>query len=326
MALISIITPFRNSKEFILETAESILAQSYCNWEWILINDHSDENEGELIASEYADSRIRIMENEGKGIIDALITGLKQSKGDFITRMDADDIMPPYKLSVFLKEIQSSGSDAITGKVKYFSSTGVISKGYQEYEEWLNTRIKNSDHYEQIYRECTVSSANWLMKKETLLQIGGFEGLLYPEDYDLLFRWYEKGLIIKGVDFVTHLWREHPNRTSRNSADYAQDQFFKLKINRFLKLDLSESPLILNGTGRKGRLTAKILIENGIDFDWVSNEPDKFRGGIYGRKILGSGDIDHQGPIQILNAAKIDIKIVEDLYAERNRIKNVVML
>jgi hypothetical protein len=143
--------------------------------------------------------------------------------------MDADDIMPANKLLHFVQALQTEETDIVTGKVRYFATNGEVSPGYLSYEEWLNTRVDQSDFYDQIYRECTVSSANWLMRKVDLLNCGGFQGLNYPEDYDLLFRWYQHGFKIKGLDEVTHLWREHPERTSRNSADYAQDRFFRTK-------------------------------------------------------------------------------------------------
>lgn len=326
MALISIITPFRNAEKYILETAESILAQTYVDWEWILVNDHSDENENKILEPVLKDFRIKLIENSGNGIVEALETGLKMSNGLYITRMDADDIMPPDKLLHFVQAIETKNVEIVTGKVKYFDSKGQVSAGYLDYENWLNTRVEQNDFYDQIYRECTVSSANWLMKKENLLKCGGFNGLNYPEDYDLLFRWYNHGFRIKGLDELTHLWREHPERTSRNNANYAQEKFFELKVNRFVELDLRSTPLIVNGTGRKGRLTAKILIEKEIPFTWVSIEPEKFKGGLYGQKIVGYQEVCFHEPIQLLNVAKIDSSVVLKLYETRNRIDKVITL
>ncbi|MFN6015081.1 MAG: glycosyltransferase family 2 protein [Flavobacteriales bacterium] len=77
MPTISIITPFRNSADFIRETAESIFSQSYDDWEWILINDHSLQNEVELLKPYLRDSRVKLVKNTGKGISDALVTGFK---------------------------------------------------------------------------------------------------------------------------------------------------------------------------------------------------------------------------------------------------------
>jgi glycosyltransferase involved in cell wall biosynthesis len=234
MPRISILTPYRNAEKYILETAESIFAQTNSNWEWVLINDHSSENEEEVLKPFLKDTRLKLLRNKGTGIIDALVTGLDHSSGKYVTRMDADDIMPQHKLDLFLQELNSSGTEVVTGKVRYFSENGIISQGYVAYENWLNERIDQGDFYDQIYRECTLSSANWMMTRDNLLNCGGFLSLNYPEDYDLLFRWYKQGYKLKGIDEVTHLWREHPERTSKNSENYSQDRFFNLKLNRFL--------------------------------------------------------------------------------------------
>ncbi len=312
---ISILTPYRNAEKYIRETALSILGQTHTNWEWILVNDHSKENELEAIADLLHDPRIRLLENEGKGIVDALCTAFEVAKGEFITRMDADDVMPDFKLTEFLRVLENGEAQIATGKVRYFSQTESISSGYLGYEKWLNERIDQQDFYKQIYRECSLASGNWMMRRPDLEQCGGFTGLNYPEDYDLLFRWYEAGYVIAGLDLVTHWWRDHDTRTSKTSADYAQKAFFALKINRFAGLDWdSKRQLIVNGTGQKGRLTAKVLLERGIPFTWVSHEPDKFPNGIFGHPLVGLNEIPVCEKAQILNTTLIDEDKLKEYY------------
>lgn len=315
MSRISILTPFRNAEKYIRETALSILGQTHTDWEWILVNDHSTENELEALADLLDDPRIILLKNKGKGIIDALCTGMAYAGGEYITRMDADDVMPDFKLAAFLKALQISDEQIVTGKVTYFSATGSISTGYQKYESWLNNRVDKHDFYRHIYRECSLASGNWMMRKTDLEKCGGFVGLNYPEDYDLLFRWYESGFKIKGLDEVTHLWRDHELRTSKTSAHYQQKAFFELKINRFVELDLDpKRQLIVNGTGQKGRLTAKILLQRSVSFNWVSHEPEKFPKGIYGCKVWGVDEIPESEKAQVLNTTLISQLELEKVY------------
>ncbi len=284
---ISILTPFYSKKEnenFIIETANSIFSQTETNWEWILINDFSEGNEEELLKSYFKDKRVKIFKNNEKGISNALILGLSKATGKFVTRMDADDRMPETKLRLFCENLEHSEVDIVTGKVQYFSDSP-ISEGYLKYESWLNEQIIKNDFYTEIYRECTVASANWMMEREKLIEIGGFSNIHYPEDYDLLFRWYDNQLSIRGIDEITHFWREHPNRTSRLSKNYQQKAFFELKIHRFLLLDWNKERIIINGTGQKGKLIATHLISKNIPFIWVSHEASKFPKGIFDQQI-----------------------------------------
>ncbi len=315
MSRISILTPYRNAEKFIRKTAESVLGQTHTNWEWILVNDHSCENEVEAIADLLDDPRIMLLESKGKGIVDALCTGMAHAGGEYITRMDADDVMPDFKLEVFLKSLQTSEEHIVTGKVSYFSEGGSISAGYQGYENWLNERVDKQDFYGKIYRECSLASGNWMMRKADLEKCGGFNCLHYPEDYDLLFRWYEAGFSIKGLDLVTHLWRDHELRTSKTSADYQQKAFFELKVDRFVQRDWDpKQQLIVNGTGQKGRLTARLLIKKQVPFVWVSHEPEKFPDGIFGHPLVGLNSLPVCGEAQILNTTLISEEQLRRLY------------
>lgn len=318
MPRISILTPFRNTERFILETANSILAQTHKDWEWILVNDHSSQNEEVLLKERLNDPRVRLLRNKGKGIITALETGFEQITGEFVTRMDADDLMPDYKLALMLQTLQQSHATIVTGKVRYFSVDTDISAGYQAYENWLNQRVDHDDFYAHIYRECTVASANWLMRTSDLKTCGGFENLTYPEDYDLLFRWYKAGFHIKGIHEVTHLWRDHDQRTSKTSDDYQQKAFFKLKIKRFIELEFkSDGQLIINGTGQKGRITAKYLLEWKIPFLWVSHEATKFSNGIFNHPILGLDEIPFAEKAQVLNTTLLSEKSLFEIYSKQ---------
>lgn len=315
MALISILTPYRNAEKYIRETALSVLGQTHEAWEWILVNDHSEEDELTRLADLLDDPRIILLENKGKGIVDALCTALGKAQGEFVTRMDADDVMPDFKLAKLLEGLRDNVCQVVTGKSRYFSQAESISTGYLAYENWLNERVDQQDFYESIYRECTLASGNWMMRRSDLEKCGGFEGLMYPEDYDLLFRWYASGYPIRGLDLVTHWWRDHDARTSKTSSDYAQKAFFSLKVARFTALDWnSKQLLIVNGTGQKGRLTAKVLIAKKVPFCWVSHEPEKFPNGIFGQPVIGLGQLPVCREAQVLNTTLIDEKELEEAY------------
>ena len=102
--LVSIILPAFNAEEYIAE-AMTILNQTYIGWELIIIYDKSSDKSLDII-KDYInkDSRISLVYNPAKGLISALNHGIKISKGDFIARMDADDISMSdrlnYKLSI----------------------------------------------------------------------------------------------------------------------------------------------------------------------------------------------------------------------------------
>ena len=267
---VSIIMPVKNVAEYIEDCIHSIRSQSFTDWELIIVNDHSTDVTQSLLDSfALADKRIQVHSNQGIGIIPALQLAFSLAKGAFITRFDGDDIMPDNRLALIVKALASSTEKTIvTGKVKYFSDQP-ISKGYQAYEAWLNERIHLNDHWQWAYRECVIASPNWIMRRNELSAIGGFNDLTYPEDYDLVLRWNQHGFTVQGLDQITLYWREHPARTSRNSDHYNQEHFFRLKVQHFVRHELGDSALVLWGTDTKAKLTASILTKLGTDFTWM---------------------------------------------------------
>lgn len=265
--LISILMPFKDAGPWLGECMRSILEQDFGTWELVAVDDHSRDDSMALVKA-YAsdDKRIIPLPNEGSGIIDALKTASRVMRGMYVTRMDADDIMPAGKLeSLFLLASADHGCIA-TGQVEYFPRQSV-SAGYREYERWINERCIHDDHWRWVYRECVICSANWMTHHSN----ADFGALAYPEDYSLVLHWYSKGLNVVSLPSVTHLWREHPLRTSRNSHDYSQDAFFTLKLNHFISHDLDPArTLLLLGNNRKTRLATSVLNQKGVSFQKVN--------------------------------------------------------
>jgi glycosyltransferase involved in cell wall biosynthesis len=248
------------------------------------VDDFSTDSSSEILAA-YAqkDQRIHVLNNSAKGIIPALRLAFAKSAGRLITRMDADDKMPPRKLELMQKTLTAAGpGHLVTGLVEYFSRKG-IQDGYRRYETWLNQLVYEDRHYKEIYRECVIPSPAWMVFREDLVRCGAFESNQYPEDYDLVFRFYENKLQVVPLSELLHYWRDHAGRSSRTMEVYANQSYFALKVPYFLKLDREPGrPLVLWGAGRKGKQIAKMLQAAGEKFHWVCDTPTKIGRHIYG--------------------------------------------
>ena len=302
--LISILMPVKNAVPYLKECLESILQQTYTNWELLAINDHSSDQSPEMLA-EYAakDPRIQTYTNTGEGIITALRLAYERSAGLLVTRMDADDTMPPNKLKRLSGALKTSGKGCLaTGLVHYFSDA-TMGEGYKRYADWLNTLTSTSSNYEDIYQECVIPSPCWMVHREDLDKSGAFLPNRYPEDYDLCFRLYEAGITVVGVNEVLHEWRDHPVRSSRTDEHYADNRFMALKIHYFLKLEYQkDDQLLLIGAGKKGKLIARKLLEAEVKFHWVSNNPKKIGKDIYGVIVESLETLELVSPLKALVA------------------------
>lgn len=97
---VTILLPVYNAEQTVSETIDSILVQTYSNFELLIINDGSDDRSEEIITS-YSDKRIRYYANqENRGLIYTLNRGIEIAEGDYIARIDADDLMLKNRLEV----------------------------------------------------------------------------------------------------------------------------------------------------------------------------------------------------------------------------------
>ena len=304
MSTISIVMPARNAEPFLVECLQSICGQSYEDWQLIAVDDNSTDNTLSILR-EYSktDKRIIFMSAEGKGIIDALQQGYNRSSGTYITRMDADDIMPMQKLEWLYSALQEACRGYLaTGMVKYFSSQPV-GDGYKKYERWLNELTRDGTNFSDIYKECPIASPNWMIHRADFEKCGGFSHDIYPEDYDLCFRMRGTGLKVIPVQEVTHLWRDHPTRSSRNDPNYSDNLFGRMKVNYFLLDDWDKSKeIVLWGAGEKGKAIAKILATKEVPFLWVTNNPKKIGKDIYGVRMNDINSLSGSSPYDIIIA------------------------
>ena len=128
--LVTVLMPVYNAENYLAASIESILSQSYQNFEFILIDDGSTDNSKKIILS-YKDSRILCLSNDiNLGISSSLNKGIKVSSGKYIARMDADDISHANRLENELLMIQTENADICGCKWAVIDKNGTVLKDY----------------------------------------------------------------------------------------------------------------------------------------------------------------------------------------------------
>ena len=301
----SVIMAVKDTEPYLPDCLDSILAQTYEHWELIAVNDHSTDRTPDILNA-YAekDSRIRVFDSTRHKLIPTLKEGYKHVSGSLINRMDSDDKMPHDKLETLVNEWQKYGKGTIiAGGTEHFVEDGEVGDGFKRYEKWLNNVARCSSHYEEIYQECVIPSHCWIIHKDDFDSVDGFEPEVYPEDYDLCFRFYQAGLNVVGIDKILHLWRDRSNRISRTWEEYKDNRYFDLKLRYFYPLDRNKDrPLVLWGAGRNGKDLAKLLLKEEPNFHWTCDNERKIGKDVYGITMQSYLDIPSVDNPQILIA------------------------
>ena len=304
--LVSIIMAVKDTAEYLPACLDSIMEQTYPHWELIAVNDHSTDATPAILAA-YAqkDERIKVYHSKEPRLIPTLQEGYRHATGELINRMDSDDKMPFDKLETLVNEWQKYGKKTIiAGGTKHFVDEGEVGGGFIRYEQWLNEVAKKGIHYQEIYKECVIPSHCWIIHRDDFEAADGFNPIVYPEDYDLCFRFYRNKLRAVGIDKILHYWRDRSNRISRTWDEYKDNRYFDLKLRYFYELDRDASrPLVIWGAGRNGKDLMKSILKKETDnVHWVCESMDKIGKDIYGLKMMSVETIQALDNPQILIA------------------------
>src|SRR5215470_17864065 len=102
--LVSVVMPVYNASKFLNEAIQSLLSQTYPNWELIAVDDGSTDNSWEILSS-FGDRRIKLLRRENGGQCAATNTGLEHIIGDYVQFFDADDVMDSKKIELQVKAL-----------------------------------------------------------------------------------------------------------------------------------------------------------------------------------------------------------------------------
>lgn len=196
--LISIITPFYNAKDYIRQTAYSVLNQTFPYWEWIIINDGSTEDGAKEVLDEIAklDSRIKVIHRENKGRIITRDEAIAESKTDLIFTLDADDLIEETMLECAYWTLQTNPE---------------VAWAYSDLANFEGKEFLWKKEFDvEVEKKENLLTVTALIKKQAILDVGGFNAVdqNVHEDWHLWLRLLEKGYFPARMSFYGFWYRQ----------------------------------------------------------------------------------------------------------------------
>ena len=231
MKLVSIIIPYFKKKKYIGDTINSILNQTYNNFEIIIIYDDPEKKDLDYIEKlSHSDSRIKLIINEknlGAGISRNI--GIDQSKGTFLAFIDADDIWEKTKLEEQV--------NFMLGENINFCHTSY--KIINEEKQFLSLRrARNFFTMKDLIKSCDIGLSTVILKKE-ILGSNKFADLKTKEDFVLWLKLISSNVKIYGLDKELVLWRKTNNSLSSSLFQKIIDGYKVYKV--YMKYNMIKS-------------------------------------------------------------------------------------
>ena len=228
--MISVIMPVFNRQDFVGTAIESILAQTYTDFEFIIFDDGSTDDSLKIIQS-YRDPRIRVVSGKGnRKLVPPLNDAIKMARGRYLARMDSDDISLPRRFEYQINFLEKHPDIDVCGG--FFRTLGGGFNFVQTYP------IKHDDIKLALMFFCAFANPTTMVRRTAILQKAIFydEDFLYAEDYDFWSRMSASGCTFYNIPEVLlryrvghlHIFTEHGGRqqqlthqiVARNLVDF----------------------------------------------------------------------------------------------------------
>jgi len=194
MPLVTVILPCYNAALYVEEAVRSIMYQTYSNLEILLLDDCSTDGTSAILLSlAKEDKRIRIIRNEQNlRLVKTLNKGIDEAKGEFIARMDADDISLPERIEKQVEFMLLHPEVDLCG-----TNYSIIDGKGNKIQDSVTIPLTSKEIAVALLFTCPIGHPTVLFKKETIQSIGKYdEQMINIEDYELWLRVSSKGLIV----------------------------------------------------------------------------------------------------------------------------------
>lgn len=197
-----------NAENFIAQAIESVLKQTYSNFEFIIVNDGSTDSTLKII-KEYAliDTRIELIDHPNIGMGESLNKAIEIAKGDLIVRMDSDDIMMNNRIEEQIHYLHNNKNVAVLSCLAYYINerNEIIGKTFSDLKTVADCRkyYKNNEAIGLLH-------PGVVFRKNIIKELGGYRGKFWPaEDIDLWNRVVEEGYDIITLQIILMKYRIH---------------------------------------------------------------------------------------------------------------------
>jgi teichuronic acid biosynthesis glycosyltransferase TuaG len=216
--LVSIIMPAYNAERYIADSIRSVLAQTYQNWELVVVDDGSTDDTAE-VARRFAasDRRIRYFRQQNGGPGKARNAGVEKSSGPLVAFLDADDLWLREKLELQIKVAEEKEADVVFTDGFFFDGENVTDESGSNFAV-VHGRFEGAEMFDLLLVRNRLPTLSVLLRREAFNQAGGFAEEYICEDYDLWLKLAKLGAVFYGMEEKLVRYRRHPASSTHRES------------------------------------------------------------------------------------------------------------
>ena len=212
--IVSVIVPYYKNKKFIKKTINSILNQSYQQFEILLIYDDTSKDDLQYIKKNFTNKKIKLLINrENLGVAKSRNIAIKKSQGKFIAFLDSDDFWKKDKLKKQIKFMNDYSLD--------FSYTAY---NILNNKKMFKKEVPHKIEYKDLLKKCDIGLSTVIIRRN-LLKFGYFPNLKTQEDFALWLRYARNFVNLMGINDALTIWRNTSNSLSSKEYQKITDAF-----------------------------------------------------------------------------------------------------
>jgi len=220
--LVSVIIPAYNQARYLKSAINSVLSQTYTNWECIVVDDGSTDHTSDLV-HRFNHPKIKYIFQKNSGLSAARNTGLLASKGEFISFLDSDDCFAPQKIELLMNILENRPDLALVA-----GTAALIDENGNNINRKFVTNLPKNN-FELLYGN-PLHVGSVLLRRDWYLKIGLFDiNLRSYEDWDYWLRLVLAGGKLESITDVVSFYRFHTSQMTRNSQQMTEASFAVLK-------------------------------------------------------------------------------------------------
>ena len=285
---VSVILPFFNAEDSLDAAVRSMLEQTFTDIELLLVDNMSSDRSGDLARKWAAiDQRVVLLEERQEGVAQAMNRGIQAANGQYIARMDADDVSHPDRIERQVRFLDENPDVGVLATQVEFQSELEHHDGYQHYVDWQNALLSHEQMAAKRFVDAPLVQPTTMFRKEVFAEHGLYNSGPVPEDFEMWLRLFHAGVRFAKLPEVLFTWNDSLGRLSRSHSNFSSESFDRCKADwmaRFMTEKHQGRGVVALGTSSLCRKRASALHQRGVDINAFSD--------VSGRRVEGFAFIE----------------------------------